>query len=464
MQKYVRALAKNVGAKLKAFRKDQLGSITQMAGYSMLPIFLCAGVGMDMTRVNYTHQKFASSLDAAALAAAAAPLGKTTAELKIIAGKYVEQNFKDPDSVTITAFDLTNTATKVVVTGTARVKTSIMMVANTELLTLANARYVDISLSSEVIKSGSNVEVALVLDNTTSMAPNMTDLITASKDFIDKVVQTTQTPYYSKAAIIPYNMGVNLGALADAARGTIALGTSTTPGSQKFSFTNPSGSNKIFDVSTCVSERIGAEAYTDAPVATNPVGRAYPPGAANPCISATLLPLTSNITTLKSSINSMASGSSTAGQVGIAWGWYTLSPTFGLWSGPSVPAAYTDTTTRKVLVLMTDAEYNSTYCKGVITGNPTTSGSGGASDHINCAASNGSSYAQSKALCTAIKQKGIEVYTIEFKLDTSYQARVDLMNDCATDSNHRITASDAAGLAAAFTKIAGNINALRVSK
>lgn len=457
MRNYFDGLAESTRAKLKAFRKDRRGSIAQMAAVSAIPMLICVGVAVDTVRVSYTSQKLASTLDAAALAAAGADQSLSKAEVKALAKKYVESNFVDPDQIAILDFDIINTDEKIVVKGTARVKTALMM--------LAQVNYVDVKLSSEVVKSGSNVEVSLVLDNTTSMSSNMTDLKNAAKKFIDKVVTTSQTPYYSKVAIIPYNMGVNLGGLAASARGAlITTGPDTVPGHATYTFKNPSNSDKTFNISTCVSERTGTEAYTDAGVATNPVGRAYTPGSANPCIAAQFLPLTSDITTLTNSINSMASGSSTAGQVGIAWGWYALSPNFGLWAGASVPAAYTAPNTRKVMVLMTDAEYNSTYCNGVITGVPTTSGSGSASDHINCAATNGSSYAQSKSLCLAMKLSGIEIYTIEFKLDTTVTARVDLMKDCATDSSHRVTASNATELTAAFEKIAGSLTSMRVSK
>ena len=67
-------------------------------------------------------------------------------------------------------------------------------------------------------------------------------------------------------------------------------------------------------------------------------------------------------------------------------------------------------------------------------------------------------------MCAAIKAAGIEVYTIEFELDASVAQRVALMNACATDSAHRITASNSAQLKSAFQKIAQNLLELRVSK
>ncbi len=71
-------------------------------------------------------------------------------------------------------------------------------------------------------RSSKNVEVSLVLDVTGSMAgQRLSDLKARAKELVDIVVKDTQEPYYSKVAIVPYSMGVNVGNLAAAARGSI---------------------------------------------------------------------------------------------------------------------------------------------------------------------------------------------------------------------------------------------------
>jgi Flp pilus assembly protein TadG len=597
MKNFVKSFLMSTASNLREFADDQSGSILQMTGLSIIPLMLAAGVGIDMARINFTHQKLSSGLDAGALAAATM-VGKTEAQMQTEAQAYLNRNFVNGDTVTILSSKLTNSTTSVVFEATARVPTTIMKLAGTD--------YVDVKLSSEVTKSGESVEVALLLDNTGSMSPSMSSLKTASKKFVEKVLAGASSPYYAKIAIVPYSMGVNVDTYAVSARGPINTGTSTTPGSESYTFRRASDqTDKTFNITTCVSERTGAQRYTDAPVSSNPVGRVYA-GSNNPCLSSTLQPLTSTKSTLDSSIDAMAAGGSSAGQVGIAWGWYTLSPNFGLWSGSSVPASYTAEKLRKVVVLMTDGEYNSAYCNDVISGRPNYSGSGSASDHTNCPPTNDdfagppvppepvapiqpvapvspgaapvhpgtapavvvaptplptspkptnsqknayntalakynayvtakatynaalaqynidkpiydaakavydaaktkydadliaynlakgkydadvvtynaaviaydaavanhnpsekSSYKQSKALCAAMKAKGIEIYTIEFELNTGISERVDLVQSCATDADHRVTASNASQLEAAFTKIANSLNELRVSK
>ena len=456
MRSLINASVVSTYLKLKAFFNNQLGSVSQIAAVAIVPMFLCAGAAIDLARINEATVDFASGLDAAALAAAGTT-GKTEAELKVLARTYLDHNYGNADDKKILDFDLKNYADRVEVTGTTRVKTSLM--------SLAQIDYVDVALEAEVIKAGNSIEISLVLDNTGSMASGtkMASLKTAAKNFVNTVVWAGTNPYYSKVSIVPYSMGVNVDTYAVAARGPITAGTSTTPGSTNYTFTNMDGNSRTYGISTCVSERIGTEAYKDSAItSTTRVGRVYPPST-SPCLTSKLLPLTSDKAVLNTRIDSMSAVGSTAGHVGVAWGWYTLSPTIGLWSGTSVPAAYGTERLKKIMILMTDAEYNTNYYNGVRS-KSSTSGSGGNDTHINTNAPNGSSWTQAKAMCAAMKLKDVEIYTIEFELDTSIPARVDLVQSCATDSAHRFNAANETQLNTAFQAIAQNILDLRVSK
>jgi Flp pilus assembly protein TadG len=228
-----------------------------------------------------------------------------------------------------------------------------------------------------------------------------------------------------------------------------------------YQFTSASNTSRIFDISTCASERTGSQAYTDVAPSTAYVGRAYP-AEGNPCPSSTILPLTPNKTTLKNKIDSLSIDGSTAGQIGISWGWYMISPNFGyLWPSESAPAAYGTQELIKIAVIMTDGEFNTSYCNGVIS-KDAGSGSGSSSDHINCNATNGSSASQALKSCQAMKDKGIIVFTVGFDLDS--QSAKDLMKQCATSESYAYIASNGTALKEAFRSIAINISRLRLSK
>jgi hypothetical protein len=141
-----------------------------------------------------------------------------------------------------------------------------------------------------------------------------------------------------------------------------------------------------------------------------------------------------------------------------------VSPGFGyLWPAEvNRPAAYGGDDLLKVVVLMTDGEFNTTYCKGVIS-KDATSGSGAASDKINCNATNGNAFDQAEALCDAMKAQGVVIYTVGFALAANGEAE-DIMKSCATDTDHVFLPDSGADLKVAFRAIGQDINALRLSK
>jgi Flp pilus assembly protein TadG len=329
-----------------------------------------------------------------------------------------------------------------------------------------------ITVNSEVTRPGSNLEVALVLDTTGSMKGTpISDLQTAAKQLIDLVVSDTQTPYYSKVAIVPYSNSVNPGTLTDTVRGA-SLGKGPgagVAGYDSITFTNASTKPPAYQVtapvSNCVSERTGTEAFTDASYSTAKVGWVYQAtGSGNDCIGATVRPLSSDKTKLKATIDTLSASGSTAGQIGLAWGWYTISPNWNaVFTGTSAPAAYGSDHLQKVVILMTDGAFNTGYCKGVIAKDSGT-GSGNDYDHINCNATNGDAFTQAQTLCTNMKNlpHPVIIYTVGFNVGSSTAAQ-DLLSKCATDASHVYFPSTGTSLKVAFQQIAADLNKLRLS-
>jgi len=201
-------------------------------------------------------------------------------------------------------------------------------------------------------ESGSNVELALMMDVTGSMCSPCTkidDAKLAAKDLIDIVIWSDQSAYTSKIALAPFAAAVNGGiTFAPLMRGTVTANAQGSPQVldianaasqptdrwiqfQKASGGNAcSGSNCTWQISTkCVTERIGAERYTDAPPSTAYLGKAYF-GSGNPdqsCVIAnytdpevnSIQPLSNDKTMLKRRIDKLQTGGSTGGHLGTAW-------------------------------------------------------------------------------------------------------------------------------------------------
>ena len=166
-----------------------------------------------------------------------------------------------------------------------------------------------------------------------------------------------------------------------------------------------------------------------------------------------VLPLTNDTAALKAKINGLEAYGATAGVLGTAFSWYMLSPNWKtVWTGQSQPKDYSLLTEknsngkpklRKIAILMTDGVYN-TY-RGWKDQS--------ASDLSTAAIS----------MCTEMKKKGIEVYTIGFGLDELPAKDKSLasatLKSCGSDVSHFYSSTNAKELMAAFDAIGSQVSA-----
>lgn len=230
-----------------------------------------------------------------------------------------------------------------------------------------------------------------------------------------------------------------------------------------FAFQNASANSwRVFPASNCVSERVQSQQYTDASPGAAYVGLNYP-SSANACPAAGVVPLTTDADYLNGRIASFQAAGSTAGHIGLAWGWYMLSPNWAsLFPASAQGASYSAPETLKIVVLMTDGAFNTGYCNGVISAD-SNNGAGSASERINCNATNDQPFAQARELCTAMKNRGIIIYTVGFGLSGDATAE-DFMEDCATSESHAYLTGSGNELIAAFNAIAASITQLRITR
>lgn len=221
------------------------------------------------------------------------------------------------------------------------------------------------------------------------------------------------------------------------------------------------GNWNIAQATNCVTER-AINPFNDQPPTTTFVGRNYP-SSGNGCITNTIVPLTANKTTLHTMANSLVAAGSTSGSLGTLWAWYMLSPNFGyVWPENSRPAAYLSRNLLKAAIIMTDGDYNTVHCNGVVAKN-SGSGSGSVYEQIGCDAPNGNSDAQARRYCDEMKATGIVVYTVGFGITTG-STQANLLTYCASGAQNAYLASNGAGLTAAFQRIARNISTLRLTQ
>lgn len=171
-------------------------------------------------------------------------------------------------------------------------------------------------------------------------------------------------------------------------------------------------------------------------------------------------PLTDDSEAIEETIGTLKTGRYTVGHIGIGWGWHTLSPNFGLWSGDSIPSTYDDGLTSKIVVLMTDGHFNSAYCNDVYSSaesNETTR------NRISCNAPSGSSRSQVLTLCTKTTESGITIYTVGFDI-TSNASATSLLSSCSIGSDYSYLSESTDDLLASFSDIAAKLGDIRLSR
>lgn len=206
-------------AKLRAFARDRRGATAMIYGLAFMPLMIAIGAGVDYARALVVRSNMIEALDAAGLAVGSSP---NVTDMQGLAQKYFAANYSEgasfgvPASVTVAqnGQDFTlSTSTSV----------------PTVLMKIVGFQNIPISATVTITRNSKNVEVALALDVTQSMAGSrLTSLQTAANDLINMVVQDTQSPTYSKVAIAPYTTAVNLGSYADQVRGPIKGATAIT--------------------------------------------------------------------------------------------------------------------------------------------------------------------------------------------------------------------------------------------
>jgi Flp pilus assembly protein TadG len=432
----------------RGFLRNDRGTMGIIAGLSMVGICLAIGAGIDFGRVTSAHSRLASALDVAALHVASMT-DKTDAVLTPIAQDVMLKNYGGNTYDVVSGFSLVTKPDGKTLAVSAKVT------VKTWFMSLGGISTVEALVKTEAIKGsgGNSIEVALILDNTGSMSADIGALRDAANSFVDLVIQDEQLPYFSRASVIPYAEGVNPGTAFLANTREAASSSCNWYTCPTYRYWSPSNSNYWTNNRTnCVTERTGAGAMSDGSFSSSKAAMHY-----EVCVAATIQPLTNDKGKLHAAINAMTANGYTAGHIGIAWGWYTLSPNAGVYTDFQ-PVGYKTEKVKKIAVIMTDGEFNTQFYNGVYDK------ATGHSGRENSNNPNGTANNQAIAMCNTMKasDKDIELYFVGFDL-VSNTAVNSLKTACSTDAAHIIDAANQAELKAAFAKIAANLSSMRLS-
>src|SRR5665647_1767960 len=194
---------------VRNFSAARGGNVAITFAIASLPIVGSVGFAVDYSHANSVKTALQAALDSTALMLSKEASTDTSAQLQTNALKYFNALFTRPEaqSVSISATYTVTGGSQVVVNGTAQVPTKFLGVVGYQNITVGG--------SSTAKWGSSRLRVALVLDNTGSMADagKITALKTATKSLLTQLQNAAGTNGDVYVSIIPFSKDVNVGGL-----------------------------------------------------------------------------------------------------------------------------------------------------------------------------------------------------------------------------------------------------------
>jgi Flp pilus assembly protein TadG len=428
-----RALTDRLIGELKRFRSDRSGNIAILFTLGLVPIVGGVGAAVDYSHANSVKVAMQAAVDSTALMLSKEVANLSTADIEKKADSYFKAMLNRPEAKNVSVTPTYSAAKKTL-------KLASSGTVKTDFLGIIGIKKIKVHATSTVAWGGNKLEVALVLDNTGSMSTSgkMTALLDATDKFLSVMQKAAPQPGDVKIAIVPFDYQVNVG-VANADKSWIDWSLLSKNGA----YGGPSGhrdddddtrdddNNDKAAVSAwngCVIDRAQPNDVLDtAPTANSATW--YP--AVN-CNLAPMQPLTSDFNLLRDMAKKMKAVGKTNLTIGLAWGWHALTP-----SAPLTQASLPAKNIGKYLIFMTD---------GLNTQNRWSTSAKAIDD-------------RTRQICTAIKKSGVQIYTIRM-----LEGNASLLRDCASHSSFYFDVTQASQLTEVFTKIAGELSKLRISK
>jgi len=392
--------------KALSFRKDDRGVIAMLFAILILPLLTVVAVGVDLSEFLVMKQELQAAVDAAALNVGQSPtLSNSAAATQ--AQAFISANYPNLSVIaTLKSLTVTQSTSAVIVTANASM--------NTNFLQIIGYRTLGVTVSSQVSFAQNKMEVVLVLDNTGSMSQNygsMTGIagLQAAATLVNTLFAGDPTGQYVKVAVVPFTAAVNVGTQYATASwlDTTGVGVLTrenlhVPAAEGFitfasELRNASWGgcvrqrNEPYDLEDVApTAAVPDTFFTPYFAPSEPQGLynhylsdgSFPNGTTQAhiqysitkynngtvqnlpdygpnftCPLQQIIPLSNNQTAILDEINAMQAYGATVIPAGLTWGWHLISPIVSSVLFPSNAAvSYSDTTTIKAIILLTDGE------------------------------------------------------------------------------------------------------------
>lgn len=459
------AKAKNLFEKWRLYRRDKNGNMATMFALSAFVVLVATGASIDYAMMTSQHSKIQNYADTAALAAAAS--GEETERGMAKAAKAaLDANNTEKRDIDL-HLDLKDEV--------IRVKVGYKY--KPTMMTFLGKGDIAVNAIAEVPLPGKGTaHVALVLDRTGSMqaAGNLPPLKRAAGKLIDRLKDNDGDV---KVAVVPFSDYVNVGVRnrnkpwADVPPDTSVRRKHCywhRPVKRRYNCVwkwrthTVDGVRKRYRYRSCKYEygprEYKCRYYTSRQKFYGCMGSRNAPynqranfdgkkikGMMNRWCGQELLPLTSNLNTVKRKINSLTGSGNTYMPAGLLWGWRTLEK-----NAPFEEAKKGDDPSIRAMVFMTD-------------GKNTLVQSGYYHTYPNRWRPITSTDLHTAALCENIKRSGIVVYTVAYNFPGAEASGKRILKKCASDLTKYYDAKNANQLEEAFKDIGNDLSQVRLS-
>jgi Flp pilus assembly protein TadG len=434
---------------LLRFLKDRRGGVAPMFALAIVPVFGLVGAAVDYSRASSVRTGMQSAIDATALAMAKLAPTLTAAQLQTQTTAYFNAMFNHPEAknLVITPTYTTAGGTQLVISVSGSVDTSFMKIMGFSSLNIG---------STSTVKWGnSRLRVALVLDNTGSMADDgkIGALKTATNNLLTQLKNAATQNGDVYVSIIPFVKDINVGASNynaswidwtdwDAQNTTNCSGWGWGGGGCSgwgWGSGTPANHNTW---NGCVTDRGNSNAPSSGNYDTNVVA----PGSTNDtkfaaeqydsCPQA-IMPLSYNWAAMTTLVNNMTPAGNTNQAIGLAHGWMSL---VGGGPYPTPPAKDPNYTYNTVIILLTD----------------------GLNTQDRWYTSQTSIDNRQSMTCTNIKAAGITLYTVQ--VNTGGDPTSTLLQNCASTSDKFFLVTQSSQIGTIFNQIGTNLSKLRIAQ
>ncbi|WP_298242790.1 pilus assembly protein [uncultured Bradyrhizobium sp.] len=439
-----------IGRRLARFAAAEQGNIAVIFAIALVPVLSFIGAAVDYSRAVQARTSMQAALDSAALmlskdlsAGTITPSQISTKAQAYFNGLFTGTATLPSVSVAATYTASTSMGSTIQLTGTGTYTTSFMKIAGFPTL--------GIGASSTSAWGNVRMRVALVLDNTGSMAQDgkMPAMQTAAKNLVDQLSALAKADGDVYISIVPFAKDVNVGASNynkdwvdfsdwDAVNGnwTCTAGNDWNCSKWKWVPASHSGWNG------CVVDRDQDYDTKNTTPTSGNVGTLFPAEQYSYCNSGSssylqpVMPLSYDWSSLKGRIDAMKPTGNTNQGIGLAWGWMTLSTGNPM----NAPAKDTNYTYKDAIVLLSD---------GLNTQNRWYSNA----SQID---------ARQKKLCDNAKAENITIYTVQ--VNTGSDPTSSVLQYCASSTDKFYLVTSAGQTAAVFKDIGTSLSKLRVAR